>query len=95
MVGGSVVRRVEIVSRLGGPVGLARTAGLPKLVEMQALLRSRSSEWGVTARVWRQHGSDEILWTISGVGKSVKDSEVLDRLRVNVVAAVGAAEVVD
>ena len=33
VVGGNVVRRVEIVSRLGGPVGRARTAGLPKLVE--------------------------------------------------------------
>ena len=36
-----------------------------------------------------------MLWTVSGVGRSVADSEVLDRLRVNVVAAVGAAEVVD
>ena len=33
VVGGSVVRKVEIVSRLGGPVGHARTAGLPEVVE--------------------------------------------------------------
>ena len=46
-------------------------------------------------RVWSQHGSDEILWTVSGVGRVVKDAEVLGRLRVNVVAAVGEEEVVD
>ena len=33
VVGGNVVRKVEILSRLGGPVGRARIAGLPKLVE--------------------------------------------------------------
>ena len=96
VVGGSVVRKVEVVSRLGGPVGRARTAGLPKVVEeVQALLRSGSLGWGVSAKVWSQHGSDEILWTVSGVGKSVEDAEVVNRLKVNVVAAVGAAEVVD
>ena len=96
VVGGNVVRKVEIVFRLGGPVGRSRTADLPKLVEeVQALLRSGSSGWGMSAKVWSQHRSDEVLWTISGVGKSVVDSEVLDRLRVNVVAVVGAAEVVE
>ena len=45
--------------------------------------------------MWNQHGSDEILWTVSGVGKTVEDSKVLDRLMVNVVVVVGAAEVVD
>ena len=96
VVGGSVVRKVEVVSRLGGPVGRARTAGLSEVVEkVRALLRSGSSGWGVSAKVWSQHGSDEILWSVSGVGKAVKDSEVLDRLRVNVVVVVGAAEVVD
>ena len=35
------------------------------------------------------------MWTVSGVGKAFEDSEVLDRLRVNVVASVGTAEVVD
>ena len=96
MVVGSVVRKVEVVSRLGGPGGRARTAGLPKLVEqVQSLFRSESLGWGVSAKVWSQHGSDEVLWTVSGVGGTVADSGVLDRLRVNVVAAVGAAEVVD
>ena len=96
MVGGSVVRKVEVVSRLGGPVGRARTAGLPAVVErVQGLLWSKSLGWGVSAKVWRQYGSGEILWTVLGVGKAVGDSDVLDRLRVNVVAAVGGAEVVD
>ena len=96
VVGGSVVRRVEVVSRFGGPVGRTRTAGLPKLVEeVQALLRSESMGWGVSAKVWSKHGCDEVLWTVSGVGKSVGDSGVLDRLKMNVVAAVGTAEVVD
>ena len=96
VVGGNVVRKVEVVARLGGPVSRARTSGLPAVVEkVQALLRSGSSGWGVSAKVWSQHGSDEILWTVSGVGKAVKDSEVLDRLRVNVVVAVGPTEVVD
>ena len=41
---GNVVRKVEIVSRLRGPVGRARTAGLPKLVEeVQTLLQGESS----------------------------------------------------
>ena len=96
VVGGNVVRKVEIVSRLGGPVGHARTEGLSGVVEkVQALLRSGSSGWGVSAKVWSQHGSGEILWTVSGVGRAVKDSEVMDRLRVNVIVAVGPAEVVD
>ena len=65
--GGSIVRRVEVVSRLVGPVGRARTAGLSGMVEkVRALLRSGSSGWGVSAKVWSQHGSDEILWTVSG-----------------------------
>ena len=96
VVGGSVVRKVEVVSRLGGPVGHARTAGLPGVVEtVQSLLRSGSKAWGVSVKVWGQHESDEILWTVSGVGKEVEDAEVVSLLRVNVAAAVGEAEVVD
>ena len=95
-VGGSVERKVEVVSRLGGPGGRARTAGLPEVVErMKGLLRSESLGWGVSAKLWSQHGSDEILWTVSGVGRTVGDSELLNRLNVNVVASVGAAEVLD
>ena len=96
VVGGSVVKKVEVVSRVGGPVGRARTAGLPGVVEkVQALFRSGSLRWGVSAKVWGQHGCDEILWTVLGVGEAVGGSEVLDRLRVNVAVAVDAAEVVD
>ena len=93
VVGGSVIRKVEVVSRLGGPVGRARTAGLPGVVEkLQALLRNESLGWGVSPKVWSQHRSDEILWTVSGVGKAVGDIAVIDWLRVNVVAMVGEAE---
>ena len=96
VVGGSVVWKVEVVSRLGGPVGRARTAGLPGMVgKVQDLLRSGSLGWGVSAKVWNKHGSDEILWTVSGVEKATEDSVVLERLRVNVAAAVDATEVVD
>ena len=96
VVGGSVVRRVEVVSRLGDPVGRARTAGLSWVVEkVQALLRSGSLGWGVSAKMWSQHESDEILWTVTGVGKVVEDSEVLDRLKVNAVVLVGTADMVD
>ena len=88
--------KVEVVSRLDGPIGRARTSGLPGVVEkVQALTRSGSVGWGVSATVWSQHGSDKILWTVSGVGKVVRESEVLERLRVNVVAAVGTADMVD
>ena len=84
------------MSRLGGPVGRARTAGLEAVVEqVQVLFRSESLGWGVSAKVWSKHGADEVLWTVSGVEKAVGDSVVLDRLRVNVVVAVGTAEVVD
>ena len=90
------MRKVEVVSRLGGPVGRARTAGLKGVMgKVQALSWNASLGWSVSAKVWSQHGADEILWTVSGVGKAVGDLEVLDRLRVNVVVAVGAAEVVD
>ena len=63
--------------------------------KVPALIRSGSWGWGVSAKVWSQHGADEILWSVSGVGKAVAHSEVLDRLRVNVVVAVGATEVID
>ena len=95
MVGCSVVRKVEVVSRLGGPVGRARTAGLPEVVEkVQALIRSGSRAWGVSVKVWCQYGSDEILWIVSEVGKTVKDAEVVDCPRVCVEAMVGTGKVV-
>ena len=91
-----MVRKVEVVSRISGPVGRARTAGLPGVVEKtQALLRSRSQAWGVSAKVWSQHGSDEILWTVLGVGKVVVDAEVVYHLKVCVESMVGTSEVVD
>ena len=96
VVGGSIVRKMEVVSRVGGPVGRARTAGLPGVVEKtQALLRSRSKVWGVSAKVWSKHGSDKILLTVSGVSKAVGDAEVVDHLRVSVESMIGTAEVVD
>ena len=43
VVGGSIVRRVEVVSRLGSPVGRAGTAGLPGVVEkVLGLLQNES-----------------------------------------------------
>ena len=52
VVGGRVVRKVEVVSRLGSPVGRARTAGLTGIKEkVQALVRSGSLGWGVSAKV--------------------------------------------
>ena len=43
MVGGSVVRKVEVVSRLVSPVGRVRTTGLPRVVDkVQSLVRARS-----------------------------------------------------
>ena len=96
VVGGGIVSKVEVVSRLGGPVGRARTDGLPGVVEkVQGCLRSESKAWGVSAKVWNQHASDEILWSVSGLSKDAEDTEVVDRLRVNVMAAVGKADVVD
>ena len=96
MVVGSVVKRVEVVSRLGGLVGRAWTTGLPGVVEkVQALLRSRTQSLGVSAKVWSHYSSDEILWMVLGVGKDVRDPVVLDRLRVSDMTAVGATEVVD
>ena len=81
VVGGRVVRRVEVVSRLGGPLGRVRTAGLLGVVEkVQALIRSRFEVWGVSANVWSAYGSYEILWTVSGVGAEIADAEVVDRL---------------
>ena len=87
--------RMEVVSRLGGPVGRTRTAGLPGVVEkVQALVWSRFQAWGISAKVWGVHGSDEILWSVSGVGEGVSDVEVVDWLLVGVEAVVGSPEVV-
>ena len=95
VVGGKVVRRVEVVSWLSGPIGCARSAGLSEVVEkVQALIRSGFQTWGISAKVWGAHGSDEILWTVSGVGEGVRDAEVVDRWRVIVEASVGTEEVV-
>ena len=95
VVGGNVVREVEVVSRLGGPVGRVRTAGLSKVVgRVLTTVRSGSMSWGVSAKVWSQHGSNEILWTVSGVAKVVGDAEMMQCLRVGVEAVVGPGEVV-
>ena len=94
VVGGSVVRKVEVESRLGGPIGHVWTAGLQEVVgKVQALVRSGSRSWGISAKVWSQHGSNVILWTSSGVGKVVEDKEVVNRLRVSVESVVGTEEV--
>ena len=47
------------------------------------------------AKVWNQHGSDEILWSVTGVSKEAGDAGVVDWLRVNIAAVVGTADVVD
>ena len=50
------------MSRLGGPIGRARTAGLSGVVEkVQALIQSGSQLCGVSAKVWVAHVSDKIL----------------------------------
>ena len=43
--------------------------------------------------MWSQHGSDEVLWAVSGVGKGTSDAEVLSDLSVCVESIVGTAEV--
>ena len=95
MVGGKVVRRVEIVSQLSSHVGRARTAGLTGVVEkVQGLVWSCFQALGISPKMWGAHGSDEILWVVSGVGMEVADAEVVDRLRVSVEAVVGVGKVV-
>ena len=43
--------------------------------------------------MWSQHGGDEILWTVSGVGSGTGDAVVLGDLRVCVESIVGTDEV--
>ena len=84
-----------MVTRLNGPVGRARTPELNGVVEkVQPLVKQRAhTSWAVLAVVWTEHGTDEILWTVIGVGKDtvddvsagvggglLKDSWVEDRL---------------
>ena len=61
--GGVVTRKVEVVTRLNGPVGRARTAKLKGVVEkVQPLVRQRGhTAWAVSAVVWTEHAADEIL----------------------------------
>lgn len=61
---------------------------------MQALGQSSFQAWGISAKVWSAHGSDEILWSVSAVEESVTDTEVVSQLRVSVEATVGTEEVV-
>ena len=63
--------------------------------KVHALVCSGSRALSISAKVWNQHGSDKILCIVSGVGKGVEDIKVVDLLKVNVVAAVVTAEVVD
>ena len=62
--------------------------------KVQALVRSGFQAWGVSAKVWGTHGSDKILWTVSGVGEGVADDKMVERLGVSVEVVVGTGEVV-
>ena len=76
-------------------MGCARTAGLSRVVEkVQALVQIGPEAWGISANVWGQHASDEILWMVSGVGAGTEDAAVVNRVKVCVEATVSTAEVV-
>ena len=79
------------MTRLNGPVGRARTAELKGVVEVgQPLGRQRSlTSWAVSAVVWTEHGVDEILWSVTGVGKHTSDEAVKTALVDDVSAVVG------
>lgn len=45
--------------------------------KVQALVKQSShSSWAVVAVVWTEHGGDEILWKVSGVGRDTLDGAV-------------------
>ena len=90
-VGGVVTRKVEVVTRLNGPVGRARTAELKGVVEIvQPLVWQRGhASWAVLAVVWTEHGADEILWRVTGAGKDTIDEVVRSALVDDVSAVVG------
>ena len=90
-VGGVVTRKVEVVTRLNGPVGQARTAELKGVVEkVQPLVRQRGhTSWAVSAVVWMEHVADEILWRVTGVGKDTVGVVVRSALVDDVSAVVG------
>ena len=88
---GVVTRKVEVVTRLSGPVGQARTAELKGVVEnVQPLVRQRGhTSWAVSTVVWMEHEADEILWRVTGVGKNTIDEVVRSALVDDVSAVVG------
>ena len=79
------------MTRLNGPVGRARTAELKGVVEkVQPLVKQRGhATWAVSAVVWTEHGADEILWRVTGVGKDTIDEVVKSALVDDVSAVVG------
>ena len=80
-----------MVTRLNGTVGQARTVELKAAIEkVQPLVRQRGrTSWAVLAVVWTEHGTDEILWRVTGVGKGTSDKTFRTSLVDDVSAVVG------
>ena len=91
VAGGVVTRKVEVVTRLNGPVGRTRTAELRGVVErVQALVKQKGHQsWVVAAVMWTAHAADEVLWRVTGVEKGTADSVVEDDLVGDVSAVIG------
>ena len=88
---GVVTRKVEVVSRLNGPLGRVRTSELKGVVEkLQPLVRQRGhTSWAVSAVVYVEHRTNEILLRVTGVGKDAPDEAIRTALVDDISAVVG------
>ena len=91
VAGGVVTRKVEVVTRLNGPVGRTRMAELRGVVErVQALVKQKGHQsWVVAAVMWTVHAADKVLWRVTGVEKGTTDSVFEDDLVGDVSAVIG------
>ena len=80
VVGGRRTRCVDIVTKGSGIIGKQVVDDINgSILKVRVLLRAQSLDWDVSAVIWKNHGTDEVLWTVSIVGGKV-DSQTVRHL---------------
>ena len=90
VVGGRRTRCVDIVMKSSGVIEKEVVDNMRESIsKVRVLLRAESLDWDVSAVVWKNHGNDEVLWTVFGVGSKVDSQTVRDVIFKNVRAVWG------
>ena len=76
-----------MVTQCKGAVGDDRTKGLDEIVvRVRTLFQASGREYNVSAKVWKLHGNNEVLWTVSRIKVGVDAGVVRDTPYTNVKA---------